>query len=40
MNMQVENDLAAGAFVELLDGDAVGGERFHRRLGNPLRGGD
>ena len=37
MNMQVKHHLSAGAFVELLDGDAVGAERVHRGLGDLLR---
>ena len=37
MNVQVEHHLAAGALVELLDGDAVGRKRLHRRLGDLLR---
>ncbi len=32
-----KHDLAAGAFVELLHGDAVGAEYFDRGLGDPLR---
>ena len=34
--MQVEHHLSAGAFVELLDGDAVGVEHLHGGLGDPL----
>ena len=38
--MQVEHHLSAGAFVELLDGDAVGAENaFIARLGDLLRDG-
>src|SRR6266849_10747862 len=31
VDMQVEHDLAAGGFVELLDGEALGPERADRR---------
>ena len=35
--MQVEHHLAAGALVELLDGDAVGGKHLHGGVGDLLR---
>ena len=34
VHMQVEHHLSAGAFVELLHGDAVGGKRRHRGFGD------
>ena len=37
MEMQVEHDLAARGFVELLDRDALGIERSHRRACDLLR---
>ena len=37
VDVQVEHHLAAGALVELLDGDAVGAEHLHRGLGDLLR---
>src|SRR5271166_3449268 len=35
--VEVEHDLAAGAFIELLNRDAVGRESLHARLGDLLR---
>ena len=37
VDVEVKYDLAAGAFVELLDGDAVGAEYLHADLGDLLR---
>jgi hypothetical protein len=37
VDVEVKHHLAAGAFVELLDGDAVGTERLHAGLGDLLR---
>src|SRR5262249_62217828 len=39
MHVQVEDDLSAGGFVELLHGDAVGLEGFHRGGCELVRGG-